>query len=76
MGDKITSLGDKLEKQQQDLKAGQRASGVCAHVRACVCVWCVCSVHICVCACVRLQVCVSVSLRMCGVVCHGSVCGV
>ncbi|XP_025219289.1 asialoglycoprotein receptor 2-like [Theropithecus gelada] len=27
VGDKITSLGDKLEKQQQDLKAGQRASG-------------------------------------------------
>uniref|UniRef100_A0A8D2FZ34 Asialoglycoprotein receptor 2 n=1 Tax=Theropithecus gelada TaxID=9565 RepID=A0A8D2FZ34_THEGE len=32
VGDKITSLGDKLEKQQQDLKAGQRASGVWGHV--------------------------------------------
>ena len=41
VGDKITSLGAKLEKQQQDLKAGQRASGVCAHVRACVHVRCV-----------------------------------
>lgn len=67
MGDKITSLGDKLEKQQQDLKAGQRGSGVCAHVYVCgVCVVCTCvCARLCACVCVPVSVCICICVSVC-----------
>ena len=68
MGDKITSLGAKLEKQKQDLKAGQRASrGMCACVRVrCVCRVCV-SVRV---GCCVMDACVVCSVYMCVLCVH------
>ena len=48
---------------------GHEVTGVCAYVRACVRVWCVCAcvracVRVCMCACACVCVCVSLCMRV------------